>query len=283
MSNFTNSIKQWLPPAIYSFAEEIQNKRKHKLFDSYADALNYCSKDGYQNDKLIDVIAYKMADFLQKRTLMKQIDVTATQSFSLLPLIKLMCRQHGKKTFSVLDFGGNLGGHYFSMKDVVNNDLKLNWAVVETPAMAKAGKQFENEELKFFDTIEAARKHLGTVDLVYTSGTLQCVDKPYTYLQMLIDIEARFLFFNRLGLNRSNRDIVTIHHSKLSWNGPSGLPPGVEDQIIKYPFSFISEEKFMAQLNRKYAVRAQFSDDSGIFNVPNQQIIGSGLLTEKKD
>ena len=282
MSSLTNLIKQWLPPIAYSFAEKIQNKRQHKLFNSYEDALAYCSKDGYENQKLIDVTAYKTVDALKKRARRTHIDVTSTQSFSLLPLIKLMSSNPNKKTFSVLDFGGNLGGHYFSMKDAVGNDLTLNWAVVETPAMAQAGKQFENSELKFFDNIPDAQKHLGAVDLVYTSGTLQCVDKPYAYLQLLMDIDARFLFFNRLGLNRSNRDVVTIHHSKLSWNGPYGLPPGVEDQIIKYPFSFISEEKFMAQLTQKYAIKAQFSDNSGIFSVPNQEIVGSGLLTERK-
>jgi hypothetical protein len=123
---------------------------------------------------------------------------------------------------------------------------------------------------------------LGAIDLLHTSGTLQCVDAPYDFLKIMLDIKAPFMLFNRLGLNRLNRDVVTIHHSKLSWNGTAGLPPNMEDRIISYPFTFMSEADFREKISENYQVVGQFSDASGILAVPNADLIGLGLLVEQK-
>jgi putative methyltransferase (TIGR04325 family) len=154
--------------------------------------------------------------------------------------------------------------------------------VVETPAIVRASHQFEQAELAFFDNIEAAHAHLGDVDMLHTSGTLQCVNRPKVYLSQLMAINAPFMLFNRMGLNRKHEDVVTIHHSKLSWNGHPGLPPNVQDRAITYPFTFRSEQDFLKQLEAQYRIVARFSDNSGILSLPTAEIVGGGLLVQQK-
>ena len=118
--------------------------------------------------------------------------------------------------------------------------------------------------------------------MLHTSGTLQCVDRPFDYLNEIINSNAEWILFNRLGLNRMNRDVVSIHSSKLSWNGVGGLPEGHKDRWIKYPFTFISESSFMEALEKKYTIVAKFDDTSGMYPIHGEEIIGYGLLCKKK-
>lgn len=275
-------VQQWLPPIVYNWLDQQLKKSKHPIFNSYTEALAKCSEKGYENDTLIEVVTYKMALYLENQKKSPDLQISPTQSYTLLSLTKLLTAYPDRKEFNILDFGGGLGGHYFDIKRIFKDSIKLNWAVVETPAMANAGKQFANNELVFFDNLPAASKHLGSLDLLYTSGTLQHVDHPYNFLEMLMATDARFMLFNRLGLNRKNRDVITIHHSKLSWNGHPGLPLGVEDRIIRYPFTYISERDFLTHLTKRYNIISQFQEDSGIFSLSDEEIVGGGLLVERK-
>jgi putative methyltransferase (TIGR04325 family) len=282
MPTFSSIVQQWLPPVVQNLYFQAKQSRKHPLFPSYEAALAQCSQDGYENDLLMEVMSYKMSRYLDNQKRQFDPAFSHTQAFTQLAIAKLLAHYPDKKTFHILDFGGSMGGHYFDTKRLLGNNIRFKWAVVETPATAKAAQQFANDEIAFFDSLETACAHLSTIDLLHTSGTLQCVNQPYAFLERLLAIQSPFILFNRIGLNRKNRDVITIHHSKLSWNGPYGLPPNVEDRPIKYPFTFISEANFLQKLQANYTIAAQFKDDSGIFSIPSEDIIGGGFLVEKK-
>ena len=107
--------------------------------------------------------------------------------------------------------------------------------------MLRFVKELETRELYFFDNIGDTIKSLGNINLIHTSGTLQCLNNLQKYLSNILNCNAKWLLFNRLGLNARNKDVVTIHSSMLSWNGIGELPNGFTDRIIKYPFYFLSE------------------------------------------
>ncbi len=140
--------------------------------------------------------------------------------------------------------------------------VRLNWVVVETDTMVKYAKELETNELKFRNNISEAVIELGKIDLFHTSGTLQCVNDPQKYLKEILNARSQWLLFNKLGLNEIDRDVFTIHRSKLSWNGIGNLPEGYTDRRIKYPFTFISEKKFTEELKKNYIAIAKFEDKS---------------------
>jgi putative methyltransferase (TIGR04325 family) len=83
-----------------------------------------------------------------------------------------------RKELNVIDFGGACGIHYFFVKVLFGNRVSLRWHVVETPRMGSAAVDMEDGQLKFFDDLEKAKSELGRVDLLFSSGALQCVSQP---------------------------------------------------------------------------------------------------------
>ena len=183
------------------------------------------------------------------------------------------------KTISVLDFGGAAGAHYFFTRSILPESTELSWTAVETPATAqRAGLALGNQELRFSKDIKEAERTLGQVDLLHTSGTLQCVPEPYEQLRQLIDIKAQYMLLNRLGVTRGDHEVVTIHRSQLSWNGPGPMPAGLRDGEISYPFTFPRESILREMIRESYSEIAEFEDSSGIFPVAAEPIVGMGLL-----
>jgi putative methyltransferase (TIGR04325 family) len=276
-------IKELMPPIIWRILRkktEQTIENSHQVFLSYQDALKLCTTDAYQEKELIEVIFNKTRRFLEKLK-SETIPISETAAYSLLSLVNPIIESKNNK-INVLDFGGACGAHYFTLRSLIDKDLKLNWVVVETPTMVKYAKELETDEISFFDNFTDAINKLGKVDLLHTSGTLQCVDNPQKYLVEILNCNAKWLLFNRLGLNKLDRDVITIHSSKLSWNGIGELPEGYTDRWVKYPFNFISEANFLKILEKKYSLVAKFNDQSGMYAVKGEEIVGYGLLCRLK-
>jgi putative methyltransferase (TIGR04325 family) len=159
----------------------------------------------------------------------------------------------------VLDFGGSFGPHYFLAKQGVPR--RYRWAVVETPLIAGMGAQLENEELKFFSTLDAARAWLQSVDLVHASGSLQYTREPKDMFRTLAGLRARHLAITRTAI-ALGPECVTIQISLLSGNGPvGGLFPGIEDRIVRYPRTFMAKDDFIATVQPDYGVLYRTVDD----------------------
>ncbi len=259
------------------FYKKLMFSRK---FNTYQEALKYCSTDSYQNSELVEVVFQKTKRFIQQLE-SGYIPIWDTSAYSILSILNPLIENQYKQ-INVIDFGGACGAHYFHTRKFINPEIKLKWFVVETSAMVNAGKKLENEELKFSNNLDDAINKIGYIDLLHTSGTLQCVDEPYKFLDKILNSGAKWLLFNRLGLNQSDDDIIVIHHSKLSWNGIGELPKGFVDKTISYPFTFISENKFINKLNQKYDVFAKFVENSGIKKIKSAKILGYGLLCKIK-
>jgi putative methyltransferase (TIGR04325 family) len=282
-------IKELIPPVIWKIMRRLTTEmitteqtipNSHQVFLNYQDALKLCTTDAYEERELIEVIFKKTKRFSESLK-SEIIAISETAAYSLLSAVNPIIESKTNK-INVLDFGGACGAHYFHLRSLIDKDLKLNWVVVETPTMVKYAKELESDELSFFDNFTDAINKLGKVGLLHTSGTLQCVDNPQKYLAEILKCNAKWLLFNRLGLNKLDRDVVTIHSSKLSWNGIGELPEGYTDRWVKYPFNFPSETTFLKTLEEKYLLVAKFNDHSGMYAVNGEDIVGYGLLCRLK-
>ena len=234
-------------------------KPKPRQYTSYDEALAKC--DGYED---ADIVGTVYAKTVANRSL----PLTSTNAFTLLSLLV-----GGRR---VLDFGGACGIEYFNARRLLPASQKLEWTVVETPAMVARAAPLANAELRFATSIDGLRP-----DVVHTSGTLQCVDDPLDHLQRLVDIGAEHMVFNRLGLSLGGQ-VVTIHESRLSENGPGPMPAGMPDRLVRYPFVFPSREAFLGILTQRYDVAATFADDSGVFRVRGARLVGGGMVARLK-
>ena len=254
---------------------------RRKTYSDYSEAIKRCSDNAYQEHELIEVVLKKTQRFkddLEKNKIL----VWDTAAYSILSVINPLLDTK-ENSVKVLDFGGACGAHYFHVRNFLKKDIKIEWCVVETPRMVEYAKILETEELFFFDNVDAAIGKLGKVNLLHTSGTLQCVDNPRKYLDTLLNIDADWVLFNRLGLSQGDKDFTVIHSSKLSWNGIGELPEGYEDKTIKYPFTYISEKYFYEKLKNKYGIFATFHEKSGVIKIKKESVLGLGLLCYKAE
>jgi putative methyltransferase (TIGR04325 family) len=213
-----------------------------ETYPDYASALRHCG-EGYDDRLLAEVTLAKTRAILSSdlKTALHPPNSDATLTgVSLIP---------GREP-RILDFGGSFGPHYFLAKQCLPK--RYRWAVVETEVIATLGAQIANEELQFFTSIEAAREWLGGIDLVHASGSLQCTPQPKEFLSALVALRAPYLAVTRTAV-ALGRECVTIQVSLLSGNGPvGGLPPGVEDRIVRYPRIFMAKADFLGTIDRQY-------------------------------
>jgi putative methyltransferase (TIGR04325 family) len=281
LSNYKNILKDWIPPVITKSVVKILalDPSERKTYGSYQEAMQDTENpDGYELDNIVKL------EFLRTKKIKEELEQPEHIQISDVDLKGLVSLSAfiSKKKITVIDLGGGCGRHYFFKRKLLAPDIELNWYVVETPAMCNYGKALENGELRFRDNLADTIKEAGHIDMVYASGVLQCVDKPWEFLDLITSCKADFIFFHRLALS-NKKDVTVIHKYSLSWNGTYQLPEGVEDRIVAYPFSFIEKKRFFETLQKTYSILMEFNEQSGVFPVKGEELTGLGLLCKLKN
>ena len=246
-----------------------------ETYQDYETALKHCG-EGYDDRELAVVTLQKTLAILSSDLKMALYPPNAAATLTAVSLIP------GKEP-RILDFGGSFGPHYFLAKQCLPR--RYRWAVVETPVIAELGAELENDELRFFTSIEGAREWLGEIDLVHASGSLQCTPQPKRFFATLVGLRAPYLAITRTAV-ALGPECVTIQVSLLSGNGPvGGLPPGVSDKIVKYPRIFMAKADFIATVEPHYGVVYQTLDDrEGPITAGGVQLIlGDNFVFARRD
>ena len=136
----------------------------------------------------------------------------------------------------VLDVGGGGADYFYQFQDFAPQ-INFDWTVLETPAMAKAmadefGQNLPN--LRWLDSIENTNE---TYDVVLCSGVLQCVEKPFDLLEILVK-KSKFVIINRIPLVESPEHFCAVQN--IITNG----------KRVSYPIHFFGEKAFLAEISQ---------------------------------
>ena len=271
------TIKNLLPPIIIKL---VKRYKGHKEYESYSQALQFCSNEAYQNIELCNMIADKTVIYAKKLK-EKPFNLNPTSVF-LLSAINQYLNVYSKKDIKILDFGGACGAHFFEIKRFIPESISLKWYVVETEQMVKSAfdKGLESDELRFVSSLEEIEEE---IDFIHSSCTLHYVPNPYEILNRLININTNWIFLNRMMFNRKDRDFITIQKSHLSANGPGKFPEGYTDRVISYPHITLSFQKLHSVFIKNDFVNEWiFDESSGSYQIGKEKIDGKGLLYIRK-
>lgn len=216
---------------------------------SYADALAACAQGAYEGDDLVAVVVEKTAIANAQIAQHRLLDANAWRT-----LMAVGLAQQGGP-LNVIDFGGAAGYHHTMAHLALGQHVPLNWCVVETPTMVRHAARLARPGLHFFDTLQAARAHLGHVDLVFSSSALQYCPDPLATLAQLLDVGADKFVLTRTPLAEGAHSVVTTQQSMLGANGPGPLPPGHVDRLVTYPISYVPRLQAEALIQQRYAIR----------------------------
>lgn len=281
--NIKTLLRNVTPPIFWKLKNNgkkpIKKNNARKVYKTYKQALENClTASGYEDNEIVKVVFEKTKAFRDKLNEEASVLINATEVFSLLPFFRFT----KNKDLVVIDLGGACGAHYFYNKKIIPYSGMLNWYVVETPEMCRYGKLLENNELKFRDNLSETLKEIEKLNLLFTSGTIQCVEDPYGFLQLIINSGAEYILFNRLGLTEGVNDVITTHTSMLSDNGIGPLPAEFVDKKVEYPFSFIRKKEFDKIVESRYEYKIIWKDQTGIFPVNDEPLIGMGILCKMR-
>lgn len=256
-------LKQVLPPfvwlvgkffflrikAILSEATSKQNNEYTKIeipigfhgdYSSFDEALSVCGHSAdanYSNTDLLEKTLYRT-----NKLVLTESNVMNTKTMRLLSVFYRLISKDLKE-LTVLDFGGALGNHYFSIRKYLPRDLMIHWKVVELTKTAEIGnKHFANGELSFVDKIE--EKIDCYPNILLSSSSLQYVPDPLQMALCFSKMHPDWIVFDRMPFLTHGSAKVVIQ--RVSPHVYDALYPchilRIEDLLAVFPSSHWSKE-----------------------------------------
>lgn len=274
--------QDFIPPILSHALKKLRSSKKQTpspiFFSTYAEAQRACSGAGYEDTDLIEMVFEKTR--LAKNLILDQrFPMSDSSCQSLLAALFALQLDEKRKQLSVIDFGGACGAHYFQLRPFLPPDIRVDWMVVETRAMSEKARAFETDELRFCDSLLAAREVLSTVDLLHSSGTLQYVPDPQAVIRELVECQAACIFLNRLVLSASEA-VITIQETSLSANGPGALPDFSADRLCRFPVTYFPKRRLEELLSPNYRIKFCIADIK-TFTGDKEIYINTGLFAER--
>ncbi|MES1174473.1 MAG: methyltransferase, TIGR04325 family [Myxococcales bacterium] len=207
---FLASFKRWSPPAVYDAVKWTFGTHFAGDYASWAQARENCT--GYDGAAILRRVVETTRDVVAGRVAAERDAIPLPKveySWPLLAsLLFVACQEAG--ALRVADFGGSLGSTYRQNLRFLTGIKQLSWAVVEQPDFIAAGKrEFENETLKFFDTLEAAFEAIRP-NVVLLSGVIQYLEQPHAMLDRIFALKPSFVVLDRTPLIDAPKDRLTV-------------------------------------------------------------------------
>ena len=147
---------------------------------------------------------------------------------------------------SILDFGGSLGSTWFQNRDLLAHLKSVKWNIVEQPHFVEEGKRsFEDNSLKFYETIEGCLKENEASTMVLSS-VIQYLPDPDKFLEEILTSGFKHLIFDRTAFIDNERRICK---------------QVVPESIYKasYPIIFFNESQFLEKMSSRYTLKKSFA------------------------
>tara|TARA_B100000965_G_scaffold3332_1_gene2645 strand:- start:457 stop:1272 length:816 start_codon:yes stop_codon:yes gene_type:complete len=251
---------------------------KFKAFDTYQNAT--AGGKNYKNHKLIKVVIAKSIKYRESLKNNKTLDLMSLRSFFALSLLP------DSPQINVLDFGGGAGNHYYLARKLIDDNVKINWHVVETDSFVEEiNKQgLQSSELKFFTSIDSAAKSIERFNLIYANSSLQYTNNPLNFLEKLLKVNSDFIFFTRTPLIEDNRkEVIALQISKLSSNGQGEIPPelNLKDEIVEYPFIVVNKIDLENLINQYAEIEYIIEEESSAYSTEKGMFRNFGYIIKK--
>jgi putative methyltransferase (TIGR04325 family) len=251
-----------------------------RLFTTFKEASDNCFVQGnhapYEEEDIAKMTLFKTKAFIKGLETANPAYYNKSNTVILLAI----SAASSNNCIHVIDLGGAGGIYYFLFKRMFGNRYTLRWHVVETPTMVSHVRELENEELKYFTSLESASDGM-EINILLSSGVLQYLSEPYLMLEKMIALMPQHMLFIRISLAKGDMDLITIQKSMLNDHGAPGLPEGMENREISLPYINVSENKFLKTLSGKYRPLAKF-EDSDPFFAGKLPVVGYGLLLKRE-
>lgn len=232
---------------------------------------------GYNNDLIFDKVLESALEVKDKENwferdgfVFKKVQINPL----LLSSIYYIKLQEKKDRLTVLDFGGSLGSVYNQHKKYLDVYNSIKWSIIEQDKFVEIGERyFKNEVTNFYNNISNFKKENMSVDLVLISSTLQYISEPYSILNELVQLNAKYLIIDLTVIESSiKKDLITLQILDKKLYGDK----------VSYPCWLFSKEKLINFLAPSYKVKINEPSYIGKVKHAGRKFQYSFILFEKK-
>lgn len=272
---------------VQQYEKEIQQYKRQlnligdvcETYASYSDAVqDLDSVEGYDNSELAAYIATKTKKWLAHA----QSSPWHLGSDVLQSIFVALLVSNRVGSLRVLDLGGGCAIPPAILRALVEPKFRFSWNVVELPSLVNAVGLVGLDYAKWWDNMANAAADLGEIDLIHTSGTLQCLENPREALAQLLSLNAGHVFFGRVAFNAGGEDVIGIQRSAVRDHGVQ-IPADAAEGYVEYPFTYMPWDDFERILTEAgYVLLLDFAENSGMRPINDFKIVGGAQLYKKR-
>lgn len=265
-------LKDWLPPGLIRLIPQKPASAWVGDYGSWAEARR--ASTGYDSAIILAKVREALLKVKRGEAVYERDSVLFDEIQYSWPLLAglMWVAAQSQGELNVIDFGGSLGSTYFQNRKFLQALPQVRWNIVEQGHFVEVGKrEFQSDTLKFYYDIESCLRET-TPRAIVLSSVIQYLEKPYDFIQDIINLSFEFILIDRTPLINSGRDRLTIQH----------VPPAICS--AKYPHWFLSEQKVIDLFSKNYYLIEQFVSLANIINIDkNDEAIDFGMIWQLKE
>jgi putative methyltransferase (TIGR04325 family) len=233
---------------------EIRGLRSVDKLDSYPSfEAALADSNSYEDPRLIDVVRektkrYKAAVATSPRSIETRQNA---QNMFVLSYVE------PQRAINVLEVGGACGASYFEAKHLLPLCI-AHWSVTETPAMAAAGNNMNDDpDLSFHSDLPSAANQLPTRDLAIAQGVLQYAGDPIAMLKALYELRFGYVYITRTAVADVDAPVFINQNTELAAHGPGRLPNAPAGKSTQ-PMTLVSYDSLLSATPADYEIVFKF-------------------------
>ena len=251
-----------------------------RVYDSYNHAL--ADSHTYEDPGVIQVVSTKTKAFRDALLVDKGKTVDNRQTVQNMFVLSYVWHD---RPLDVLEIGGACGANYFELSHLLPGRIR-SWHVVETPAMAAAGRGLvRDDRLTFYDALDTAVAQLENLDLLIAQGVLQYLMDPLQTLEALLKLGFTYAYVTRTVVGDSiQHPIITKQIVNLSAHGPGAFPKGFTDRKTSQPLTIVPFASIISRISVGHTISYSFIEgENASMRIGSQTVTTKtvGFLLEK--
>lgn len=173
----------------------------------------------------------------------------------------------------VLDFGGALGSLYYQYKPKLAKFPNVSWSVIEQKHFVEFGKkELENEQLRFYYTIEECITNNSKINMVLLSSVISYIKDPYELLNTVLKLNCKYILIDKNIFTDHEQDILTRQI----------VPPAIYD--ASYPCWILNKNKLIKFMSANYTLQTEyFPYNEALIKINDKTAYFKALLFKKND
>ncbi len=215
-------------------------------YSTWSEAKEECT--GYSAEPILEKCRNSLLKVKNKQAVYERDSVLFDKieySWPLLAgLLYITAKNKGK--LDIIDFGGSLGSTFFQ-NQLFLKEFQVTWTIIEQQHFVDCGKKhFENETLKFSNSLKKSLKRRKTNAILFSS-VLQYVEDPLSILKIVFTSDVEYLIIDRTAFSEDGK-MITVQR----------VHPDIYN--ASYPAWFFSETEFKSWFSSFFELVAEFDD-----------------------